>query len=116
MLDIKYPILNKNLKLYCDSEINLSGIYYYLYDINNFIKCDIRLISPNSTLINYICWIDDDLTYKCLNRYCEDINIGKIINDTAQINLNIKDLIYKNNYFYDCALNPKIYINITANL
>lgn len=117
LLNIKYPILNTDLSSY-SNEINnnLSGTYYYIYDINNFNKCDLRFVSPNSTLINYMCWIDEDIDFKCINRYTDNIDVGKIINDTAQISLNIENLIYANSYFYNCILDPKIFINIRANL
>jgi hypothetical protein len=115
LLDIKYPIVSNTFKLYCDS-CNTTGdiYYYYMYNITGFKKDQIKIISPEFTDINYICWTDQDLINKNIT-YLSANEYGIILKNSSKINFNISDLIYNNNYFYNCLI-PVICINIMGGL
>lgn len=113
MLDIKYPILCENLSLYCCNvfDESKSGLYYYIYNINSPENINLKLLSPELTSINNICWGD-----YCINSNTSNSKIGLIQNNSAKINLDIKNLIYKNPYILDCGSIQTICINILGGL
>jgi hypothetical protein len=118
LLNISYPIICNNLNLYCDYNLYndvVSGTYYYIYDINNPQQFKIKLTSPEETLISSICWKDDNGDIFILNNSTNYHN-GQIQKNAAQINFNLKNMIYNNFYYYQCCNNNYICINILGGL
>ena len=113
MLDIKYPMLCNNLQLYClnISEDPISGLFYYIYNVNAPINTSVKLNSPEFTLLNEISWGD-----KYISQYSFDSKIGQIQKNSAIINLNINSLIYENPYIVNTCCLQTICINMIGGL
>ena len=113
LLDIKKPMLCNNLQEYClnINEEELSGLYYYTYDINNPKNVDLKLISPDFTLITNVSWAQNNI-----DEFSTNSKIGLIQNNSAKINLNICDLIYENPYVLNCECIQTICVNIIGGL
>jgi hypothetical protein len=118
MVDIKYPIVHHNFKLYCESceYINLTGSnLYYIYDITGFKLVPISITSPDFTQINLISW-DDQCGNKSLYSNYQDKNLGQIYGNAARINFNIDNYIYSNQYLLDVCSLLNLCINIIGEL
>lgn len=113
MLDIKEPMLCNNLQKYClnITEDAISGIYYYVYDINNPKNIPLKLMSPEFTYITDVCWGSNNIS-----AYFFDSKIGQIQNNSAKINLDIINLIYENPYFLNSNCIQNICINMIGGL
>ena len=113
MLDIKYPMLCNNLQLYClnISEDPISGLFYYIYNVNAPINTSVKLNSPEFTLLNEISWGD-----KYISQYSFDSKIGQIQKNSARINLDINNLIYENPYILNTCCLQTICINMIGGL
>ena len=113
MLDIKFPIVCNDLNLYCSNvtDSSKSGLYYYLYDINNPKNVYLKLLSPEFTYITDICWNN-----KTINFLNYDSKIGQIQNNSARINLNINEIVYENPYILNDQCIQNICINIIGGL
>jgi len=113
MLDIKYPMVCNNLQLYClnISEDPISGLFYYIYDINNPVNNALKLNSPEFTSITDICWSD-----KNISQFYFDSKIGQIQKNSAKINLDVNNLVYENPYILNCCCIQTICINMIGGL
>jgi hypothetical protein len=113
MLDIKYPMVCNNLQLYClnISDDPISGLFYYIYNVNAPINTAIKLNSPDFTSITQISWAD-----KNISQFSSDSKIGQIQKNSAKINLNINDLVYENPYILNTCCLQTICINMIGGL
>lgn len=91
---ISLPITCSNLELYQPSQTGtyLSGIFYYLYDIFNFVQTPIRISSPDLTSIESICWQEKGCD-KVITRYTN--------NPEGLIKSNAAEIVYSANCFRD---------------
>lgn len=116
LLDIKFPITYPNLVLYCDAirQNAICDIFYYLYDINNFVQRNIKISSPEGTVVDYVCWKDNvaDNNYLCYLDY--GFNKGNINKNAALLVADINP--NKNNYCYDPGSDYSICINIIGDI
>jgi hypothetical protein len=80
MLDIKKPMLCSNLKEYSSNinEEELSGLYYYTYDISNPKNVDLKLISPDFTFITNVSWAENNI-----DQFSTNSRVGLIQNNSA---------------------------------
>jgi len=113
---ISLPITCSNLEIYEPSQtgLYLSGVFYYLYDIFNFIQTPIRISSPDLTSIESICWQERECN-KVLSKYTNN-DQGLIKNNAAEINYLANCFRDTNTFNY--ILNPinEIKINIVGGL
>ena len=86
--DISLPIVCTNLQKYSYdiNENETSGMYYYLYDINNPENKPVKITAPDLTFITEMCWNN-----QTVNSNPNSSNTAQIVNNLARINLDINN-------------------------
>lgn len=117
LLDIRSPILNCCLLSY-NCAIEDSGfnkIFYYSYDITKESEVPIRILAPESTIIDSVCWKDFELEKSILISN-QDKSLGSIQKNISQINFCISGLFSNNNYNFNSCDSCYICIYIIGDL
>lgn len=118
LLDIKYPIVCSNLKLFCENSTanpeNVNGIFYYVYNLNNFIQSNLKFLSPEGTAINTVCWSDFDLDNNIACYLDASFSKGNINKNAASIYADMNP--NNNNYTYDETKNYSFCINVIGDI
>jgi hypothetical protein len=113
---ISLPVTCSNLEIYEPSQTGtyLSGIFYYLYDIFDFIQCPIRISSPDLTTIESICWQERECD-KTLTKYTNGSE-GLIKGNAGEINYLAN--CFRDSNAFDYLNNPvnEVKINIIGSL
>lgn len=94
-----------------------SGIFNMKYDINNYMTCKIRFISPEFTKIDSIFWIDGFGADKVLYKQSHQSNDGYLYSNVAQINFELQHLSLLNSKDYENnRILGRICVNVGGNL
>jgi hypothetical protein len=96
------PIKTLELKNYepLDFDNCTSGVYYYIYNINNFNNTRLKFIAPEGTLISNVCWIDSVTLPREISSSVAETGSSRIIQNVAMINYDLSNFIYSNPYNY----------------
>jgi hypothetical protein len=100
-LDIKYPLLTKELTQYDAQNELYSGIFYYVYDINNFCQYSLKVLSPEFTQIESIVWSDSENLENNLNYLENQPKEGQIIGNASLLKFKSTGLFNNNKYYYN---------------
>ena len=111
--DISLPIVCTNLQEYsCNiNENETSGMYYYLYSINNPQNKPVKITAPDLTFITEMCWNN-----QTVNSNPNSSNTAQIVNNLARINLDINNFIYDNPYFINTGSIKSLCLNLLGGL
>jgi hypothetical protein len=110
------PVACSNLELYQPDQtgVYISGVFYYIYDIFNFVQSPIRISSPDLTNIESICWQEQECN-KSLSRYTNGPE-GLIKSNAAEINYLANCFRDSNSFNYLSNPINEIKINIIGSL
>jgi hypothetical protein len=111
--EIKSSIVNKLLKPYNYNSCELSGNYYYMYDLLNTGDLKFKFISPEGTKINFVCWSDQDGDQ--LLTYASTSDAGSLIENVGFLNFKLNSAISNNQYNYSDG-NLNIYIDLVGGI
>jgi hypothetical protein len=112
LLDIQQPIVCLNFKEYsCYINDEISGMYYYLYDIRNPRNSPVKIIAPDLTYITDLCWNGELIT-----SVPNSSRTAQILNNLARIDLGINDFIYNNPYYLTSDSLKTLCINLIGGL
>ena len=106
-------MVNSNFQKYSYSanQDSTSGLFYYLYSINEPKNVPIKIVAPDLTFISNINW-------RCESVSSQD-NTSRtiqIINSAAKIDLQINDFISDNCYFLNTDTIKSLCLNIIGGL
>jgi hypothetical protein len=117
LLDIREPILYKNLSHY--SELNqeccIDDCFYITYDFSKKKNTNLKFISPYFTQIEYICWSDSEVD-RNINYLTSSTNLGKIQSNAASIKYCSENLFHENGINLNYENLNTICINILGGL
>lgn len=100
-LDIKYPLLTRQICCYNPENEIACDVFYYIYNINNPTQSSLKFSSPELTQIDTICWQDEGVEQSKLC-YLENNSVGgNIIANASLVKFKITGLVNENNYFYN---------------
>lgn len=111
LAELSSPIVYSNFKKY-NADINGSGnLYYYLYDARNPKNENIKIVSPDLTIISGLSFNEKDS-----NIFSQRLDLAYIKNNFAKINLDIKSFIYENPIIINSGLFKNLCISIIGGL
>jgi hypothetical protein len=113
---ISLPITCSNLEIYQPNQtgVNLSGVFYYVYDILNHVETPLKISSPDFTSIQSVCWQEQNIN-KVILKGVNGEN-GIIRSNAALVNYSIKCFKDSNSFNYSGNPTSIININIAGNL
>jgi hypothetical protein len=102
LLEMKMPIVSKNLNPYKYDEVSntTSGYYYYTYSVNEQQKLNLKFVSPECTYFSCVSWFDFDFP-KNINLFEANLNNGMIQENASLVKFNFEPLLNENSLFYN---------------
>jgi hypothetical protein len=113
---IKNNLICRNLSEYSSSNFDCSGLFYYVYDIVNNKVTNLKLISPDLTYFNTVCWSDDRGSSNYLCFLCSDNQYGQLQKNVASIKYIATDLTQNNIFCFSNDSSQIINLNIREDL
>ena len=113
---IKNNLICRNLGEYLSSNFNCSGLFYYVYDILNNKTINLKLVSPDLTYFNNVCWSDDRGSSNCLCFLCSDNQYGQLQKNVASIKYIVSGLTENNIFCFSNDSSQIINLSIREDL
>lgn len=113
---IKNNLICRNLSEYLSSDFNCSGLFYYVYNIANHKNTNLKLIAPDLTYFNAVCWSDDRGSCNNLCFLCSNSEQGQIQGNVASLKYISTKLVESNVYCFSSDSSQIIDLNIREDL
>jgi hypothetical protein len=113
LVDISMPIVCTNLQEFCckPNQDETSGLFYYLYNINNPQNKPVKITAPDLTFITQISWNDETIS-----SLPNSSTTAQIVNNLGRINFDINSFIYENPYILNTELTKCLNIKLIGGI